>query len=110
MLEALKMGLSIPDDVSITGFDDLELSAELAPALTSVHVNAARMGETAASALVSAVDNDNAVQSQQLPTHLVIRQSSGPAQMNKQRSQPKAIAAAARTGNSKDPVREETTR
>lgn len=77
LLEALKIGLSIPEDLSIVGFDDLELSAELYPALTSVHVNAQRMGESAAHALIDAVENKTHVQSQQLDTHLVVRETTG---------------------------------
>ena len=78
LLEALKMGLRVPEDVSITGFDDLELSAELYPALTSVQVGAQDMGEQAARALISAVENKTQVESQQLDTHLVVRQTTGP--------------------------------
>lgn len=78
LLEALKMGLSVPDDLSITGFDDLELSAELQPALTSVHVGAQDMGEQAARALITAVENNAQVESSLLDTHLVVRQTTGP--------------------------------
>ena len=77
MLEALKMGLRLPDDLSITGFDDLELSAELSPALTTVHVNANRMGELAATALIDSVENKIAVASCELTTRLVARETSG---------------------------------
>ncbi len=77
LLEALKMGLAVPKDLSIVGFDDLELSAELYPALTTVHVNAQRMGECAAHALIDAVENKTHVQSQQLDTHLVVRETTG---------------------------------
>lgn len=81
LLEALKMGLSIPEDLSITGFDDLELSAELHPALTSVDVSAHRMGEQAAHALVHAVENKTDVVSARLDTQFVIRETSGPCKM-----------------------------
>ena len=77
MLEALKMGLQLPGDLSITGFDDLELSAELSPALTTVHVNANRMGELAATALIDSVENKTAVVSCELTTRLVARETSG---------------------------------
>jgi len=77
LLEALKMGIAIPDDLSITGFDDLELSAELQPALTSVQINAHVMGAQAARALIDAVENKTPVVSHQLTTQLVIRQTTG---------------------------------
>jgi len=78
LLEAMKMGLRIPEDLSITGFDDLELSAELQPALTSVDVSAQRMGEHAAKALIDAVENKQAVESRKLDTRLIIRRTTGP--------------------------------
>ena len=76
LLEALKTGIRIPEDISITGFDDLELSSELSPALTSVHVNAARMGELAAGALIDSVENKCPVQSHELSTRLIVRETS----------------------------------
>ncbi|MFK8082329.1 MAG: LacI family DNA-binding transcriptional regulator [Granulosicoccus sp.] len=78
ILEALRMGLSIPEDISITGFDDLELSAEMSPSLTSVNVNVQGMGEHAARALIDAVENRTDVAGCQLGSRLVVRQSSGP--------------------------------
>ena len=77
LLEALKMGLRIPDDLSITGFDDLELSAELQPSLTSVNVCAHDMGQQAAEALIAAVEQKTRVESRQLDTRLVVRQTTG---------------------------------
>jgi len=77
LLEALKTGVRIPEDISITGFDDLELSSELSPALTSVQVNAPRMGELAANALMDSVETKCPVQSQELSTQLVVRETSG---------------------------------
>jgi LacI family transcriptional regulator len=78
-LEARKMGLQLPEDMSITGFDDLDLSAELSPALTTVHVGASKMGREAARALVTAVENQSTVDSLCLPTQLIVRETSGPA-------------------------------
>lgn len=77
LLEALKLGMVVPEDISITGFDDLELSEELNPALTSVHVNASSMGERAATELVRAVEGKSDVASYQISTRLVIRQTTG---------------------------------
>ncbi|MFK7992674.1 MAG: LacI family DNA-binding transcriptional regulator [Granulosicoccus sp.] len=77
LLEAVKMGLSIPEDLSITGFGNSDFSAELSPSLTSVQINACDMGEIAARSLITAIENKTAVVSCQLDTQLVIRESSG---------------------------------
>ena len=66
-------GLSVPDDLAVTGFDDLPLSAEIAPALTTVHVPARRMGRRAATALIAAAAGGPRVTPTRLETHLVVR-------------------------------------
>lgn len=75
LLEAQKRGIDVPKNLSITGFDDLSLSAELSPALTTVQVGAASMGEVAAQRLVFAVDNQLDVESTLLRTELVVRET-----------------------------------
>ncbi|MFT6303823.1 MAG: LacI family transcriptional regulator [Pseudomonadales bacterium] len=75
LLEAQKRGVDVPGDLSITGFDDLSLSAELSPALTTVQVGAESMGEAAAQKLIFAVDNQLPVESILLHTELVVRET-----------------------------------
>jgi len=79
LLEAKKLGLSVPGQLSIAGFDDLNLSAELSPSLTTVHVGADSMGELAARHLINAVERQEPVASVQLDTKLVVRETTGPA-------------------------------
>src|SRR6185312_7549441 len=38
MLECAARGLAVPREVSIAGFDDIELAAEVAPPLTTIHI------------------------------------------------------------------------
>jgi LacI family transcriptional regulator len=45
--EIARHGLRVPDDVSVTGYDDLEFTAFIRPALTSVHQPARRLGAMA---------------------------------------------------------------
>lgn len=52
---ARELGLRVPDDVSITGFDDIELAQVVHPPLTTVHVPHREMGRRAARALVDMV-------------------------------------------------------
>ncbi|WP_417726644.1 LacI family DNA-binding transcriptional regulator [Roseovarius sp.] len=53
---ARKLGLRVPEDVSITGFDDIELATVVDPALTTVHVPHREMGREAARLLVGMVN------------------------------------------------------
>ena len=49
--------MNVPKDVSITGFDDIELAKIVIPELTTVHVPHQEMGNKAAVALVDMVEN-----------------------------------------------------
>ena len=73
VLEAQKLGLSFPDDIAITGFDNLPLSQELSPGITTVDVYAAEMGVYSAKALIKAIENGSEIESQCLKTDLIIR-------------------------------------
>jgi LacI family transcriptional regulator len=47
-----KLGLSVPQDVSVVGFDDLPFAGFIAPPLTTVRVDATHQGRCAAEALM----------------------------------------------------------
>ena len=78
LLGAERMGLKVPEDVSVTGFDDIELARIARPALTTVHVPHREMGKTAANVLIDMVENGQSGQSVDLPTHIERRRSLGP--------------------------------
>ncbi len=78
MLEARHMGINVPDDVSIVGFDDLPLSEHLAPGLTTVHVPSRRMGERAADYLLQCIAGEAAEPRSELPTDIMIRGTTAP--------------------------------
>lgn len=66
-------GLRVPDDVSVTGFDDLPLTADLDPPLTTVRPMAEMIGETVARlVLAREVEPGTAVT---LPVEIVLRAS-----------------------------------
>ena len=73
---ALKAGLRVPRDVSITGFDDIELASVITPALTTVHVPHRQMGRDAARILVSMLaDGTDGVLGRRLETTLCLRET-----------------------------------
>lgn len=71
-------GLSVPQDLSIVGIDDIDMSAHLTPALTTVHIPTTRIGTEAASRLVALVAGETPPDSVNLPIELVIRHSAAP--------------------------------
>lgn len=73
-----KLGLSIPNDLSIIGFDDLPMIRVANPPLTTVHVPAHEMGEAAADALVGAVETQMPIRSQSLDATVIMRGSHAP--------------------------------
>ena len=53
MREALKMGLSIPEDIRIVGFDGIDEGQRFVPKLTTVHQNSEEKGRIAATLFLS---------------------------------------------------------
>lgn len=70
-------GYKVPKDISITGFDDIELAKVIEPALTTVHVPHRRMGKLAAQMLVDMIHNRKQ-QSRELDTSVKFRDTLGP--------------------------------
>ncbi|PWC51600.1 LacI family transcriptional regulator [Azospirillum sp. TSA6c] len=56
LLEARAMGLSVPHDLSITGFDDIAISRQLDPPLTTMHVDNHEIGRRAAAYLLACLE------------------------------------------------------
>lgn len=77
--QAQAMGLRVPDDVSITGFDDIELAGLLSPGLTTVAVPHRDMGRRAARALVDLRNGHAPGQAVELEAGITWRASLGAA-------------------------------
>jgi len=73
--KAREMGLSVPDDVSVTGFDDIELARCVWPPLTTVHVPHRQMGREAANALIDLIEKRSTNISRELDVSIVMRGS-----------------------------------
>ena len=74
---AREMGRSVPGELSITGFDDLELATLVEPALTTVHVPHREMGRRAAAMLLRMLSG-GAAETVELPTDIRLRRSLAP--------------------------------
>ncbi|RFU87053.1 LacI family transcriptional regulator [Streptomyces triticagri] len=74
---ARRLGLHIPQDLSITGFDDLTLATALEPELTTIHLPAEQVGERGMQALLALLDG-RTPRTDPLPTTLVVRDSTAP--------------------------------
>ncbi|MGY3200673.1 LacI family DNA-binding transcriptional regulator [Streptomyces sp. TE5632] len=75
---ARRLGLRIPDDLSVTGLDDLALATALDPELTTVRLDAELFGERGMQALLAVLDHRDP-EAGDIPVHLVPRGSTGPA-------------------------------
>lgn len=79
IMEAKARGIKVPEELSVTGFDDIDLSEIISPALTTVHVPHRKMGRAAANMFIAMRDKSNntfdALDSVQLNTEIIIRQS-----------------------------------
>jgi LacI family transcriptional regulator len=76
---ARERGLSVPEDLSVVGFDDVEHATIATPALTTVRQPLAEMGRMAVSILVRLLDKQRLETLRvELGTRLVVRGSTGP--------------------------------
>jgi alanine racemase len=72
---AKTIGLRIPEDLSIIGYDDIPLASWTNPALTTIRQPIVEKGETAAQLLLNVISGDTSAPKIVLPTELVIRSS-----------------------------------
>ena len=80
MRAAMKMGFSIPDDVSIIGFDDIEMSDIVHPPLTTLRLPRFELAKAFFDALEHLKNNPHAQGEQyNVKTTLVVRESTGSA-------------------------------
>jgi DNA-binding LacI/PurR family transcriptional regulator len=75
-------GRSVPDDISVVGFDDVPEAAYVRPALTTVHQDFALIGRRAVEALLAQLAPDGRVPTDAgeapIPPRLVVRASTAP--------------------------------
>jgi DNA-binding LacI/PurR family transcriptional regulator len=72
------MGLRIPEDVAVAGFDDILMSAHTLPPLTTVRQPSTKIGQRAANLLLERIDGaDDELVHERVPCEVIIRKSSG---------------------------------
>lgn len=74
---ARRLGLRIPDDLSVTGLDDLALATALDPELTTVRLDAELFGERGMQALLAVLEGQEP-EAGDIPVDLVVRASTAP--------------------------------
>jgi len=74
---AQERGLSVPEDVSVAGFDDVPEAATSTPPLTTVHQDHTEKGLLAGRLLVARLRGERAPEPDLLPARLVVRESTG---------------------------------
>jgi DNA-binding LacI/PurR family transcriptional regulator len=70
--------ISVPQDVSVVGFDDIPAAASADPPLTTIHQDHAEKGTMAGRMLVAQLHDEDAPSTEPLATHLVVRGSTSP--------------------------------
>lgn len=78
VIEAHAMGLAIPDDLSIVGFDNLDFTAHITPPLTTMDVPAKEMGEGAARFLLDTLKGRATARKIRLDPRLIARRTTAP--------------------------------
>lgn len=75
--ECRTLGLRVPEDLSVTGFDDLDLAMHMDPPLTTVRIPAAELGTRAADYLLARINGAQVPQRIELSASLIVRRSTG---------------------------------
>jgi DNA-binding LacI/PurR family transcriptional regulator len=86
MSAARELGLRIPGDLSVVGFDDIDLAAHVDPPLTTVHQPIRQKGADAVRLLLAEVEQREANRPEhlRLATRLIVRGSTGSAPRERQ--------------------------
>jgi len=76
---ARSLGLQVPRDLSVVGYDDIQLAQWTSPALTTIHQPLTLMAEEAARLVIHMSEAKvTSVPRRDLATHLVVRESTAP--------------------------------
>jgi DNA-binding LacI/PurR family transcriptional regulator len=72
-----RAGLRAPDDLSLIGFDDIQMARVTIPPLTSIQMSRLDLARAAVTALRAHVEGTSPQREYKIDTHLVVRESTG---------------------------------
>jgi len=72
----IRAGRKVPDDVSVVGYDNIQLASYSHPSLTTISQDLSRAGKLMVSKLIGSISNDES-HSEVVATELVVRESCG---------------------------------
>lgn len=75
MKEAQTLGFSVPDDISVAGFDNIQFGRYTSPPLTTVDLQSERMGVAGMGKLLAAIEGDTSVDFTMVEPQLILRSS-----------------------------------
>ncbi len=78
MIEAQARGLSVPRDLSLIGVNDADYAAFLTPALTTIRIRSAEIGQVAGDYLVARMAGQSMVRVTEIDAELILRASTAP--------------------------------
>ena len=79
MLESQAMGIAVPAEMSIVGYDDIEIMSELPIPITTVRVSSDEVGRRAARLLIAKLEGRPVEPNFECDAEIIVRKSSGPA-------------------------------
>jgi LacI family transcriptional regulator len=77
LFECRAIGVAVPQALSVTGFDDLDLAMHMDPGLTTVHVPADEIGRRAADLVLARINRTEVPERVELAANLILRASTG---------------------------------
>jgi len=76
--ECNALGIPVPEQISVSGFDDMEIASLLSPGLTTMHFPADELGELAADHLLAQLSGKPVEWRHELPVELKVRGTTAP--------------------------------
>ena len=79
LIEAAARGVRVPQDLSVTGFDDIDLAREWSPSLTTMRLPVAQIGRRAAERMLSRIEGNEVSRTEEVQVELIERESTAKA-------------------------------